>query len=221
MPRNMRVTVRAALIKRQLSNENSSVELNDPHFKINIVKKKGAKFIVNGKLILASHYGVTNPATIFLDENATFQIDGDFGIGNGVLIRVDKNGLLKFGGTDVEVGSGITCNSTIYVNKKVEIGKDFSCAWNVFISDCDWHYIEYDGVPSKIQSDVLIGNHVWIAHDCSILKGTKIGNGSIVGSHSLLGGKTYPENSLIAGTPAKVIKNNCSWKGVLSKVQTQ
>lgn len=45
------------------------------------------------------------------------------------------------------------------VNQKIEIGKDFDCAWDVFISDCDWPQIE--GQP--FQRNVRIGDHVWVA----------------------------------------------------------
>ncbi len=59
---------------------------------------------------------------------------------------------------------------------------------------------------------MIIGDHVWICPESAILKGTIIGNGSIVGRRSLLSGKVYPSNSLIAGMPAKAIKNNCKWR---------
>jgi acetyltransferase-like isoleucine patch superfamily enzyme len=53
---------------------------------------------------------------------------------------------------------------------------------------------------------------VWVCPGSSVLKGTKIGEGSIVGRQSLVTGGDFPSNSLIAGTPAKVIKSNCKWK---------
>ena len=210
------IKIRGLFLKKKLSNENSQVKLHSPFFKITIVKKKGAIFQVNGKLEFGNDFGQTNRTFINLEENASLIIDGDFWIGNGVRIFVGKNGLLKIGGREKESRSGITSNSAIFAYKKVEIGKDFLSAWNVFITDCDWHQLECDG-KSQIQSDVIIGNHVWVAHNCSILKGTQIGNGSIVGSHSLLNGKVYPANSLVAGIPAKVLKKNCRWSHELQK----
>jgi acetyltransferase-like isoleucine patch superfamily enzyme len=206
------------LLKRKLSNKDAQIEFDRPFFKVSIIKEEGAKFIVKGRLKLVSHQlGGNNITCIRLAKNSTLEINGDFVIGNGVQVYVHKNGVLRIGGKKIESEAGITCNSSIYVYKKVEIGTDFLCAWNVFITDCDWHPIEFDE-PSQLQSDVIIGDHVWIAHDCSILKGTKIGNGSAVGCKSLLSGMVYPGNSLIAGIPAKVIKGNCKWKRDLPEV---
>jgi len=129
-----------------------------------------------------------------------------------VQIIVDKNGFLRIGGKGIERECGISSDSRIEVYKKIEIGKDFICGFNVYITDGDRHCVKYDDLIQNLQSDVLIGDHVWICHGTSILKGTKIGRGCIVGSKSLLSQKTFPENSLIAGIPAKIIKSSCSWQ---------
>lgn len=209
-PRRLILKIRAYRVRRNILNKDSRVELNDP-LKVIIIKEKGARFICKGTLRFSSHFGGNYPICIHLRKNATLQIEGDFTLGNGVQIFVNENGFLRIGGKEVETGSGITCDSKIYAYKRIEIGKDFLCAWNVFLTDCDWHSTKYDGVASELSSDVIIGNHVWISHGCNILKGTKIGDGSIVGTNSLLRNKTYPEQSLIVGTPGKVVKRNCEW----------
>jgi acetyltransferase-like isoleucine patch superfamily enzyme len=211
------VRVRSFFLKRKLSNKNSRVEIDNPFLKISIIKEEGANFLVNGTLKFHDFVGGGNdPIQIYLAKNSTFLVSGDFMIGPGVKISIEKNGFLKVGGKG-EFDSGITCNSRVMVSKKVEIGKDFGCAWGVFITDSDWHYVEYDGIPVASQSDVIIGDHVWICPDCSILKGTVIGDGCIVGTKSLLSGKAFPANSLVAGIPAKIIKNNCFWQRELPK----
>ena len=44
-----------------------------------------------------------------------------------------------------------------------------------------------------------------------ILKGTTVQDNSIVGTGSILTGKTYDSNSIIAGVPAKIVKQHVSW----------
>ena len=44
-----------------------------------------------------------------------------------------------------------------------------------------------------------------------VLKGSTVGADSIVGTGSLLTGKTYDSNSVIAGSPAKIVKQHVSW----------
>ena len=212
------IKIQELRLKRKLSNKDAKVELRNPFIKVSIVKEKNATFIVNGTLKFYDFTaGGNNLIQIYLARDSTFRIDGDFIIGRGVKITVEKGGLLYIGGDKDALESGISCDSRIMVSKKVIIGKDFGCAWNVFITDCDWHYIEYDGKPNPMQSDVIIGDHVWICPDCSILKGTVIKDDSIIGTKSLLSGKTYPANSLIAGIPAKVVESKVKWTRDLSK----
>ncbi|MGU5730950.1 acyltransferase, partial [Aeromonas jandaei] len=45
----------------------------------------------------------------------------------------------------------------------------------------------------------------------TILKGSNIGTNSIVGTNSVVTGGKMPKNSIIAGQPARVIKNGISW----------
>jgi len=83
-----------------------------------------------------------------------------------------------------------------------------------------------DGNPTIIGDDVTIGHKVML-HGCTvqngcligmsatILDGAVIGEGSIVGAHSLVtSNKVFPPNSLIMGSPAKVVKT-------LSKQESQ
>jgi acetyltransferase-like isoleucine patch superfamily enzyme len=206
------IKAREYFLQKKLSNKDSKIGLENPWQKVKIHKGRNAQFIVKGKLTFYSFLEGNTPICISLEENAVLQIDGDFGIGNGVKIHVASNGLLKIGGKCSETSSGVNCDSKIMVKKRVEIGKDFICGWDVFITDFDWHHVEYNKKVVSPQADVTIGEHVWVAPGCSILKGSRIGNGSIIGSKSLLTGTVYPANSLLAGTPARVIRNGCNWK---------
>ncbi|RTL88674.1 MAG: gamma carbonic anhydrase family protein [Hyphomicrobiales bacterium] len=74
------------------------------------------------------------------------------------------------------------------------------------------------GFPLDIGPDCTIGHNV-ILHGCTIgegsligmgatiLNGAKIGRNCLVGANALVtGGKEYPDNSLIVGSPAKVVR---------------
>jgi acetyltransferase-like isoleucine patch superfamily enzyme len=200
--------IRSLLLSRLIDDGKGRFIICDHDLRVNIRKGKNAKIILNGKCKLSSWLGGKTPINIHLGENATLLIDGDFTIGHGVGILVGGNAKLSIGGCKSESGSGITCDTKIMVNKNLNVGKDFICSWDVFITDSDWHLIEGQ-VPTK---EVVIADHVWIANSCSILKGTTIGSGCIVASHSKLAGTIYPENSVIGGVPAKVIKHPVRWQ---------
>jgi acetyltransferase-like isoleucine patch superfamily enzyme len=200
------ISVRERSLKWKLSNDDSQVRLNDAFIKANIFKAKGAVFTVKGTLRFESFMQNKSPINIILRKNATFQINGDLNITAGSCISLDENGFLKMAGEYAII------NSTIAVQKRVEIGKECMISEHSYITDSHNHYIEYNGTPSPLQSDTTIGNHVWVCLGSSILKGTTIGDGCIVAARSVVCGGTYPENPLIAGIPAKVIRNNCKWK---------
>lgn len=80
-------------------------------------------------------------------------------------------------------------------------------------SNCE--FITHDGGTLILRKEVLdleltapitIGNDVYIGVNTTILAGSKIGNRCIVGACSLVNGE-FPDNSVIAGVPAKVIKS--------------
>lgn len=71
-----------------------------------------------------------------------------------------------------------------------------------------------DNVNSKVEISknrkIIIKDHVWIGRRCAILYNTYIDTNCIVGLGSVVKG-TFESNSMLAGVPAKVIKNNVSW----------
>jgi acetyltransferase-like isoleucine patch superfamily enzyme len=65
-------------------------------------------------------------------------------------------------------------------------------------------------VPIKdqgiVKSPVRIGPDTWIAAKVSILRGTTIGRGCVLGSHAVVKGD-IPDYSIAVGAPARVVRN--------------
>jgi acetyltransferase-like isoleucine patch superfamily enzyme len=63
--------------------------------------------------------------------------------------------------------------------------------------------IREQGVTSK---GIKIGNNVWVGAKVTFLDGCVVGNNSVVAAGAVVNG-IYPDNSIIGGIPAKVIKS--------------
>jgi len=56
---------------------------------------------------------------------------------------------------------------------------------------------------------IRIGNDVWIGMDCIILPGITVGNGVTIAAGSVVT-KDVPDYSVVAGVPARIIREKCS-----------
>jgi acetyltransferase-like isoleucine patch superfamily enzyme len=83
----------------------------------------------------------------------------------------------------------------------------------ITIDTSDFHSILNYTTRNRINppKDVLIQDHVWVGFNASINKGAIINKNSIVASKSVVLGKDYPPKVILAGIPAKIVKNNITW----------
>ncbi|QPC89333.1 DapH/DapD/GlmU-related protein [Mesorhizobium sp. INR15] len=109
------------------------------------------------------------------------------------------------GNASLSIGSRSFINSGVMidVSAAVSIGKNCLIGDCVVIQDSNYHEIdEGSGVKTKA---VVIGDNVWIGRNSIILPGVEIGDHSVVGAGSVVT-KSVPPRSLIAGNPAKLIR---------------
>lgn len=126
-------------------------------------------------------------------------------MGNNSAIEVAKDGVVTFG-----KNFGITSSFRIASRKSVTIGDNFSSSWDVQIFDTDFHNLVNVDTMQKNESSapVYIGDDVWLANRCTVLKGSYIPTRSIVASNSMFTNKkkSNEQNVIYAGTPAVIVK---------------
>lgn len=122
---------------------------------------------------------------------------------------------LRDTGSSISIGNRTQGRLDSFVameGKRVDVGEGSLFSYNVEIRNTDSHSILNEaGNRTNPAVDVFIGNHVWVAQDCLLLKGTYLAGNSIVGAKSLVNKRFEETGSLIAGTPAKILKSGFDW----------
>jgi acetyltransferase-like isoleucine patch superfamily enzyme len=137
-----------------------------------------------------------------IGRHATLRIGRWAWIGHGSKIRVHE-GEVTIGAKTV---MGQEC--TISAFQHISIGRECILADRVMLIDFDHGMIEVDR-PIRLQGiykrDVRVGHNVWIGYGACVLRGATIGDNSVVGTSSVVT-KEVPENTVVAGAPARVLR---------------
>jgi len=97
-------------------------------------------------------------------------------------------------------------------NTSVNIGEDCMFSTNINIWASDTHTItDLDGKIQNIGKFINIGNHVWFGDGVTVCKNTTIKDNTIVGTKAVVSGNIKTSNCVLAGNPAKVVKENVTW----------
>jgi len=170
-----------------------------------IVLDKSAQIILNANLTLGRKQNRKSRHEMLftLGKNSSIEVNGNFTIHSGSDVRVYDNGKLILNGGFCNFGTQIYCF------KKITIGKGCVIARHVLIIDSDAHHLLDSTRP--MTEEIKIGNNVWIGYRAMILKGVTIGDGSVIAAGAIVT-KDVPEKCLVAGVPAKVIRENVEWK---------
>lgn len=134
-------------------------------------------------------------------------IGNDVNIGYRITFDIQKSGLLTIGDQ-----TNLTQDIIISSAKGVSIGSNVLIAENVSIRDGD------HGTSIGIQiykqelicAQVTIGDDVWIGAGAKVLRGSRISNGCVIASNSVVIAKcrTNP-NTIYGGIPIRELKTRC------------
>lgn len=161
------------------------------------------KNVVNNSNILVGDY------TIYNDPKSDPR---DF-VKNNVFYHI------PFIGDKIVIGKfcSIACGAKFLMNVGNHTLKSLSTYPFPIFND-EWN----SGLPSKEawdqHGDIVIGNDVWIGFEAVILSGVTIGDGSIIGTRSLVT-KDVPPYTIVGGTPAKPIRLRFS-EEIINQIQS-
>jgi acetyltransferase-like isoleucine patch superfamily enzyme len=105
-------------------------------------------------------------------------------------------------GAKIMIGEGCGFSGTVILcAERIVIGRNVRCGANTLILDTWGHW---DDPRSGPDAPVEIGDNVWLGVNATLLKGTSIGCGTLVGANSVVM-KSLPANVIAFGSPARVI----------------
>lgn len=135
------------------------------------------------------------------------QIGDDCSFGRNITIDVPPGGRLDIGDR-----CSFTMNVVLSAVVQIEIGEDTQVAEFTSLRDSD-HGMEL-GVLMRNQelysAPVCVGKDVWFGRGVAVLKGTRIGDGAVIGANAVVRG-VIEANGIAVGAPAKIIRNRSDY----------
>lgn len=131
--------------------------------------------------------------------------------------------LLGSAGPELDIQPGFHCDN----GKNITVGRRFTANFNVTILDgapvtfgdfcmvgpgtlisTTGHPLEAQGRRDRlaVSEPITFGDDVWIGGNCTILPGVTVGSNVIIAAGAVVN-RDVPDNCIVAGVPARVVKN--------------
>lgn len=179
------------------------------------MKRKGKNIFIGSKVKLKCKEkmtlgsGVTIGDEVYIDALSTngFVLGNNCSIGSKTIIRCSGNYKVLGNGFSMGNNSSLADNCFVGASGGVKIGNDVIGGQNIRFHSSN-HIFEDKNVLIRKQGTtskgIVIGDDCWIGAGVVFCDGASIGKGCVVGANAVVT-KKFPDYSIIAGVPAKVI----------------
>ena len=195
--------VKSYLLPINISGNNNSYVCHSKKgrgFKINLIGDNNRISIGKNCLLTNTSFEIVgNNIQVVIEDNVRF-------IGPCKVIMRDNSTLI------IKDNAGIRGVEFNLDQAKIEVGELCMFSHGIVLRNHDSHKIMSADTRTILNAprDIVLGRHVWVALDATILKGCNIGDDSIIGFGSIVT-KSCKPGSIMAGAPAAVVKEGITW----------
>lgn len=109
-------------------------------------------------------------------------------------------------GKNIQVGKNVFINACCHFQDHggVTIGDGCQIGHNVVFATLN-HGLAPEDRKSTYPAPIVLGQNVWVGSNATVLQGVTIGNNSVVAAGAVVT-SDVPDNVVVAGIPAKIIK---------------
>jgi maltose O-acetyltransferase len=137
----------------------------------------------------------------FIENLGRIEIGDDFNFVS-LFVRshlvTGHHGLLEIGNTvNINFGAAISAHEHVKIGDRVRMGP------YAIVMDSDYHAARDRG--ERPTAPIIIEDDVWLAGRVSVLRGSRIGRGSVITAGSVVSGE-IPAGVIAGGVPARVIR---------------
>ncbi|MCH5158633.1 MAG: sugar O-acetyltransferase [Clostridiales bacterium] len=177
------------------------------------IMNRGEYVVAGSEAHLVMHYLSDEARRITAELNNAYHTNEEIRSIFAKLIGKDVDeGFGLFPPFYTDCGKNITVGKRVFINSGccfqdqggIDIGDDVLIGQQVVIATLN-HDLNPEKRGSMVPKNVKIGNKVWIGAHATILAGVTIGDGAVVAAGAVVT-KNVPPNTVVAGVPAKVIK---------------
>lgn len=141
----------------------------------------------------------------------------------GAFSRVIISTTLNELGSHIHIGNNVAIGEYAYLGGAGGLNIDDDCIIGQYFS-CHPENHNYQDIDTPIRlqgvsrKGISIGKNCWIGSKVTILDGVSIGDGCVIAAGAVVT-KSCPDNCIIGGVPAKILKERCSAADKLLKEQ--
>jgi len=154
------------------------------------------------------HHGNAYTSFVNVGRDSTLEIVGNASMARGCVLNVSD-------GAHVVLGNDFSANygCVISIAKSLVCDTNVRLGWEISIIDSDGHALKSLDDQKRVNDNrgIHLGENVWLAAKCTIMKGVDLAKNTIVPYGNIITKSNDIENIVWGGQPNRILKQRVYW----------